>query len=118
MLPYRLPRPIRLAAYGLAVAILLFLCLAPTEELPPTPGLSDKPEHAIAWLVLTATGLILAPRRPRAIIAFVLALGVAVEILQGLMGLGRHADWRDLAADLIGAGAALAGYLLVTRLRR
>jgi VanZ family protein len=117
MLPYLLPRPIRLCAYALAVAILLYLCLAPQQELPQTE-LSDKPEHAIAWFVLTATGLILGPRRPRAIGGFVLALGAVVEVLQGLMRLGRHADWRDLVADVLGAGVAMAGYLVVKRLFR
>jgi len=115
MLPYRLPRPIRLAAYALAVAILLYLCLAPQQELPQT-DLSDKPEHAIAWFVLTATGLILSPRRPRAIAGFALALGAVVEVLQGLMGLGRHADWRDLVADVLGAGVAMGGYLILRSL--
>ena len=117
MLPYRLPRPIRLAAYALAVAILLYLCLAPQQELPKTE-LSDKPEHAIAWFVLAATGLILSPRRPRAIAAFALALGIVVEVLQGVMGLGRHADWRDLVADVLGAGVAMGGYLVLRRVSR
>jgi VanZ family protein len=117
MLPYRLPRPIRLSAYAIAVAILLYLCLAPQQELPKT-DLSDKPEHAIAWLVLTATGLILGPRRPRAIAGFALALGGVVEVLQGLMRLGRHADWRDLVADVLGTGVAMGGYLLLRRFIR
>src|SRR3546814_20150509 len=91
MHPSRLPRPVRLALYALAVAILLYLCLAPSEDLPSVEA-SDRFEHSAAWFVLTATGLILAPRRPRAIVAFAAALGVVVEVLQGLMPLGRPAD--------------------------
>jgi VanZ family protein len=107
MLPHRLPRPVRLGLYALATAILLWLCLAPSQTLPE-PGLGDKWEHTLAWLVLVLTGLMLSPRRPRAIVAYALVLAVVVEALQGAMGLGRHADWRDLVADALGVAAALA----------
>lgn len=109
--PWRLPRPARLGLYGGAVAVLLWLCLAPSETLPQPEGLSDKWEHGIAWFVLTATGLLLAPRRWRAIVAFALALGAGVEILQATLGFGRHGDWRDLVADSLGVGVALALWL-------
>ena len=36
------PRLVRLGLYGLAVAILLAICLLPTEDLPQPPGLSDR----------------------------------------------------------------------------
>lgn len=105
--PWRLPRPVRLGLYAAAVAVLLWLCLAPSEILPQPEGLSDKLEHAIAWFVLTATGLVLAPRRWRAITAFALALGLGVEALQVTLGFGRHGDWRDLVADGLGVSGAL-----------
>jgi hypothetical protein len=107
MLPHRLPRPVRLGLFALASAILLYLCLAPSGALPE-PGIGDKWEHGLAWMVLVLTGLALGPRRPRAIVAYALALAVAVEVLQGLMGFGRDADWRDVLADALGVGAALA----------
>lgn len=107
MLPHRLPRPLRLALYALASAILLVLTLAPQDELPQA-GLGDKWEHAVAWFVLTLTGLALAPRRPRAIALYALAFAGVVEVLQATMGLGRHGDWRDLAADALGVAAAFA----------
>jgi VanZ family protein len=107
MLPHRLPRPVRLGLYALASAILLYLCLAPSTELPQ-PGIGDKWEHGVAWMVLVLTGLALSPRRPRAIVAYALVLAVAVEVLQGLMGFGRDADWRDVVADAIGVAVALA----------
>jgi VanZ family protein len=107
MLPHRLPRPVRLGLYALAVATLLWLCLAPSNELPQ-PGVGDKWQHGIAWLVLTATGVALSSWRPRAIAAFAFALGVAVEILQATMGMGRDGDWRDLLADTAGIAVGLA----------
>jgi VanZ family protein len=112
MLPYRLPRPLRLALYALATVILLYLCLAPSRDLPKV-NLWDKEEHAIAWFVLTATGLLLSPRRPRAIALYAFGVGAFVEVAQGLMGLGRDADWHDLAADSVGIVAALIGYLAI-----
>jgi VanZ family protein len=36
-----------------------------------------------------------------------IALGGGIEIAQGLMGLGREADLRDVLANTLGAGAGL-----------
>ena len=120
-LPSNLPRPIRIALYLIATLILLYMCLAPSEGLPNF-RLWDKEEHALSWLVLTATGLVLSPRRPRAIAAYAFSFGVFVEVLQGLMGFGRDADWHDVAADSIGISVAFIGYfaivLLIPRRRR
>lgn len=112
LLPHRWPRPLRLGLYALAVAILLWLTLAPQKALPPDPGFNDKWDHALAWTVLVLSGLVLGPRRPRALAAFALALGLLVEILQGVMGFGRDSDWRDLVADA--AGVALAFLVAAT----
>ncbi|MCR5878163.1 VanZ family protein [Phenylobacterium sp. J367] len=111
MLPARLPRPLRLGAYAAAVAVLLWLCLAPTESLPQPENLGDKSEHLIAWFVLTALGLALSPRRWRAIAGFALLLGLAIEVLQATLGFGRHGDWRDFVADAAGVLLALALFL-------
>ena len=112
MLPYQPPRPLRIAAYALASLILLYMCLAPSDALPKVQ-LWDKEEHAVSWFVLTATGLILSPRRPKAIAAFALGFGVFVEVVQGLMGFGRDADIHDVYADSIGIVAAFIPYFLV-----
>jgi VanZ family protein len=116
MPPARLSWPLRIGAYLAAVTVLLWLCLAPSETLPQPENVSDKAEHGIAWFVLTALGVVLSPRRWRAVAAFALGLGVAVELLQAGLGFGRHGDWRDLAADSVGVLAALA--LLVPFRRR
>ncbi len=113
--PARLPRPLRLTAYAAATVVLLYLCLAPSRDLPPE-ALWDKAEHAIAWFVLTSLGLILSPRRPRAIVAFTIGLGAAVEVLQAALPFGRDGDWRDLAADTVGIVLAYAVWLVWRRL--
>ena len=117
LLPYRWPRPIRLAAYALATAILLYMCFAPSDDLPKV-NIWDKEEHAIAWFVLAVTGLILSPRRPRGIALFSFGLAVAVEVAQRLMGFGRDGDWHDVAADSIGIVVAFIGYFAILLLAR
>jgi VanZ family protein len=114
MLPHRLPRPLRLALYALASAVLLYICLAPTETLP-NPRIGDKWEHAAGWFVLTALGLLLSPRRPRAIAAYALALALVIELLQAAMPLGRHGDALDFAADAVGVALAFAFAWIVRR---
>jgi VanZ family protein len=102
----RLPRPLRIALFALATAVILYLCLAPDTALPHVP-LWDKLEHTAAWGLLTGVGLALSPRRWRAIAAFALLLGAGVEILQATMGFGRDGDWRDFVADSLGVLIAL-----------
>lgn len=116
MRPDELPRPLRLAIYALAVAVVLYLSLAPTEGLPEV-NLWDKAEHALAWAGLTALGLVLSTRHGWAIPLFTLALGVAVEALQASLGFGRMGDWRDLVADAVGIAAVVAAWALFRRRR-
>nr|MEA2798934.1 hypothetical protein [Phenylobacterium sp.] len=101
----RLPLALRLGLYGVAVAILLYLCLAPSKALPSS-NLSDKWEHTIAWAVLAGVGLVLFPGRPVAIVVFALGFGVLVEVLQAALPFGRDGDWKDWAADCVGVAAA------------
>lgn len=117
MLPSQYPRPIRLGLYALASAGLLYLCLAPQDQLPQPPGLNDKVEHAVAWFVLAGLGYILAPRRRWAIPAYAVLLGAMVEVLQMLFGFGREGDVLDFAADLLGVTLA-AGLAAAWRRRR
>ncbi|WP_293676034.1 VanZ family protein [uncultured Phenylobacterium sp.] len=112
MLPHRFPRPARLGLYALAAAILLALCVLPSRDLPD-PGTGDRFEHFAAWLVLTLTGYALAPNRRLAIPAFALAYGVFIEVLQGVLPSGRHADPLDLLADAQGVATGVVLFLLV-----
>ena len=116
MFPWRFSRPIRLGLYGLASLVLLALCVVPQDRLPDT-GTGDKPEHAIAWFILTLAGYLLAPRRIWAIPAYALAFGLTIELLQATMGFGRHGDWRDFAMDAVGVGFAVVAFQLWRRRR-
>jgi VanZ family protein len=112
--PWRWPARLRFAAYAAAVAVLLYLCLAPSRDLPNIV-LWDKAEHAIAWFVLAVSGLVLWPWRPGRIAAFALALGAVVEVLQATLPFGRDGDWRDWVADAVGVSLALLGWTLARR---
>ena len=117
MFPSRFSRPVRLGLYVLASAILLALCVVPQDRLPD-PGTGDKPEHAIAWFILTLTGYLLSPRRVWAIPAYALGFGLVIEVLQASMPYGRHGDWRDFAVDALGVGLAVIAFRFWRRLRR
>jgi len=105
MSPDRLPLLPRIVTFGFAVTVLLWLSLVPTKDLPKIT-FWDKAEHALAYLVLTGLGLILFPRRPISLIGGVLGLGVAIELLQAVMDLGRQGDWRDVIANSLGVACA------------
>jgi VanZ family protein len=97
--------------YLLGVALTLVVIvssLVPPRDLPPT-GINDKVEHIVAYggLALCFGGLI-APRRYLRLGLLLLALGGGMEIAQGLMGLGRTADWHDFYADAFGTALGLA----------
>jgi hypothetical protein len=111
----RLPRPVRIGLYALATGVVLYMCLAPTPDVPGASLLWDKAEHAITWGILTGAGLVLSPRRPRSIVLFCLGLGIGIELLQAAMGFGRQGDWRDFAADSIGVGLALLAWMPLRR---
>ena len=82
--------------------------LVPSEDLPRLQ-LSDKFEHLIAYVGLAVWfGGLLPPRRYVSLALVLLALGGGIEIAQGLMGLGREADWRDFLADALGVGFGLS----------
>jgi len=115
--PSRLPRPLRMLVVAVAVGVLLWLSLAPREELPGSGLVWDKAEHSIAYLVLMMLGLVFAPRRLRAFTVFALALGLAVEILQANMGFGRQGDWRDMAANSTGVATGFVIWSLAVRRR-
>lgn len=109
----------------LTVAAVLWLTLAPhpTGEFEPElfPG-ADKAVHALmfGWLALMVfidrvrlDGKH-APRIRFFVVAdlFVILLGGIIEILQGLMELGRSADFSDFLADAAGAATVLLLWLI------
>lgn len=96
---------------GLALAALITLiCLLPVSQLP-TVRIWDKLEHALAWVALGFWFGSVVVRRDIVWVGLALvALGGAIELLQGWMGFGRSADLDDLLADAVGI---LVGLLLV-----
>ena len=113
--PDRLPAALRFAAYGAAVAVLLYLTQAPSYDLP-RETLWDKAEHGISWFVLTAIGLAFWPTRPGRVAVFAFGFGALVEVLQSALPFGRDGDVRDLIADSSGILAALLVWAAVRRL--
>lgn len=84
------------------------LSLVPGQKLPPT-GLGDKTQHAFGYLLLTLWFTGVYPRSSYLRIGLgMLALGIAIEIAQGTMPFGRHADFRDLIANSLGIAGGLA----------
>jgi VanZ family protein len=94
------------------VLFILYATLAPSMYVPDL-HLNDKVEHATAFFGMTFWfgGLV---RRQRLWILGVLmsALGAAIEVAQGTMGLGRDMDIHDWIADSCGVLIALAILLL------
>lgn len=115
MRPDRLPRPLRLGVYALAVAVVLYITLSPIDMLPQPSGWDDKVEHTVTWGGLTLLGLALSPRRGWQMPAFTLALGAAIEALQAILPFNRSGDWRDLAADALGVAIAMGLWLAARR---
>ena len=90
------------------VLFILYSTLAPSADVPDL-HLNDKIEHMTAFFGMTFWfgGLV---RRQRFWILGVLmsALGAAIEVAQGTMGLGRDMDINDWIADTCGVLIALA----------
>lgn len=106
-------------AMGLLIALAITVsCLVPARDLPNLGVvLWDKFEHAFAFFVLTFWFAGVVARRDFAyLLLAMMAFGGAIEIAQGLMGLGREADLHDLLAD--GVGVFIALLLALTPLGR
>jgi VanZ family protein len=69
---------------------------------------SDKLVHFSAyWLMSIWFAGVLEKRRYPWLALALLAFGGAIELLQGAMGYGRDADWRDMIANTLGVFTAL-----------
>jgi VanZ family protein len=101
-------RPLRLAIlWVLLGVVLLGLTVYLSLQAPQRLGLSlqglDKPAHLAAFFLLTIWFIGLVERRAYLRVALVLlAVGVGIEVAQGIMQLGRQAEWWDLWADATG----------------
>jgi VanZ family protein len=97
-----------LALWCLGVATVVVVCLLPGPDLPRIP-VNDKLEHMIAFALLASSAVQLFVRgRPLATIAAgLMALGVGIEVAQGLLTTTRAMEFSDVVADAIGIGAGL-----------
>lgn len=91
----------------LITAVVVVASLVPVQQLPPV-ALSDKIEHLLGFVVLAFWfGSVIAHRDFLYLALALIALGGGIEIAQGLMGLGRQSDLKDLWADCIGIAIGL-----------
>jgi hypothetical protein len=89
------------------VATAMVLSLIPSRTIP-MPSWNDKFEHALGYLLLTLWFCGIYRRRSYGFVAlWMLAMGILVELLQGMMHLGRKADIHDVYADILGIGIAV-----------
>jgi VanZ family protein len=102
-------KPIRWPAFWvglwvLAMAVVVTTCLLPGDDIPKVwPGV-DKLEHATAFFVLSVCAVQLFATR-RALLragAWLVVLGVLIELAQGEFTVDRAADPTDALADTIG----------------
>ncbi|HEX6638469.1 MAG TPA: VanZ family protein [Steroidobacteraceae bacterium] len=93
---------------ALGVGLAVYVCLVPTQELPQAFDLNDKLNHLLGHAVLAVyfSGLV-ARRSWWKLFVFLLLLGVAIEIAQHCMHVGRLGDFRDVIANLLGAAFGL-----------
>ena len=112
-----LPRPVRLAAFVLSVAVILYLSLAPNEDVPGSELVWDKAAHSIAYTILAIVGLLFSTHRRWMVVLAVWSIGIGVEFAQAAMPYGRQGDWRDALANTIGIAAGLALWALARRFK-
>ena len=98
--------------------VILLLALAPpAHALHLAP--SDKIDHLLAFLVLSALSIYAYPRTQAVTLSLgVIAFGGAIELAQGIGFIHRDPSLHDWIADIAGAGAGTAlAVLLRARLR-
>ncbi len=98
-----------LALWLCGVAALVVVCLLPSPDLPDLHA-SDKLEHATAFALLAASAVQLFERwRALLFVALgLLALGIGIELAQGLFTTTRAMEAADVAADAIGIVVGLS----------
>ncbi len=83
------------------------LSLLPTRDVP-IQGFNDKINHVLGFVAMTLWFCALFERRRWLMVsAAMLALGILIEVTQGLLPTGRTADVLDLVADSAGIGAGV-----------
>lgn len=94
-------RPWLRAGTTVGAVMLIGLMLGPFQGLERRVGMTDVLAHAVGFAIITVAILLNLPRLGRLPAAgLALALGIAIEGLQAM--LGRSASLPDLLADLVG----------------
>ena len=113
MIPLR-HRRLWIAISVALVGAIVYSSLTPDLVLP-TPDGFDKVEHFTAYCGLAVWFTGLYPRaRYWQVVSGLLALGLGVEVAQGVMQLGRSAEPLDMAANAAGVGVGLLLALALT----
>jgi VanZ family protein len=101
MLPLRYRR-LWVAISAVLLAVVIFASLQPNFGPRVAHGF-DKLEHLSAYLVLSLwfTGLV-GRERYWVVVCGLLALGLSIEVLQGVMNVGRSAEALDMLANTVG----------------
>lgn len=107
------PRPMRIGLFALAVAVVLWGSLSPITAIPNV-SLWDKAQHALGYLTLALLGAWAFASLGRLAAGLVL-MGLAVEVLQAAMDLGRQGDLADGLANTVGVLAGVGAAWLVRR---
>ena len=94
---------------ALLFALIVYACLRPSSGMSSWLPQLDKLQHAGAFFVLSFWCLALVERRAYLRVTLVMiAVGAGIEVAQGVMALGRSAEWLDHLADVVGILLALA----------
>jgi VanZ family protein len=101
-----LPRPIRIAAFLAACAVIAWLSVAPTTAVP-SANMWDKLEHAGAYFGLALLGAWSFRAGSWRLALGLFALGVGLEFAQATMGWGRSGDVLDALANSVGIALGL-----------
>ncbi len=103
------------SAFWLLCAAVAVLSLLPAEQLPPQAlNIWDKAQHAVGFMLLTATGLAAYPRQYRALAWGLLLFGMAIELAQSLTT-WRQGDIWDWLADATGIAVVMLCARLAVR---
>jgi VanZ family protein len=105
-------RRLRLARWWWAAGFMLAVVVIATSLVPSgttSAAIEDKLAHFSAYAALSFwfAGILEQERYP-VLALLLLTLGIAVEFAQYEMGLGRTAEWPDIAANSLGIMTAFA----------
>ncbi|KAL6709605.1 hypothetical protein ACN47E_001540 [Coniothyrium glycines] len=102
------------AAFVALILISAAAGFSPPDYTIPTYKQSDKALHFVAFFLITLSFYWILETSRRKVLQLTLTvctlgLGVASEIIQGLLPIDRDFDYYDIVANVLGSGLAIAG---------